>query len=72
MRLLRRKHNSQRAFAPISVEMWPNTAGQGGDNTLTLRTANGDWLTLEFETNAEARELLSQAQIIFRHMPKGA
>jgi hypothetical protein len=72
MRLLRRKHGSQRSAAPISVEMWPNTAGQGGDNTLTLRTANGEWLILEFETDAEARELMSQSQMIFRHIPKGA
>jgi hypothetical protein len=47
--------------------MWPNTVGRGGDATLTLRTAEGEWIILEIETDAEARELMSQSQIIFRN-----
>jgi hypothetical protein len=69
MKLLRRKRGSQRSAAPIAVEMWPNSVGQCGDACLTLRTADGDWIILAFETDAEVRELMSQSQIIFRNMP---
>lgn len=68
MKLIRRKHGSQRASSHQTVSMWPNVVGQGGDATLTLRTAEGDWIMLVFETDAEARELMAQSQIIFRNL----
>lgn len=64
MRLQRRKHGSQRAKAPIKLKLHPNFVGSGGDATITFKGEDGVWYTLEPETEADVKALLSQVHIV--------
>lgn len=61
MKLVKRKHRSQRPYTPITLELHNyNTAGQGGDNCVVFFDPNNQmYYSLVLETDKEYRELLS-------------
>ena len=61
MLLHRRRHGSQRAKAPLRLTIQPNITG---DAELTLKGDDGIWYVLEPESEAEMKQLLSEAHII--------
>jgi hypothetical protein len=58
-----RRKGSQRTSKPTKVEFYPNYSGQDGLKDLILVT-DQEYLTLEFESEEEVKQLLSQAHII--------
>lgn len=64
MKMWTRKTGSQRRSRPQTVEIQPNWCGQGGSQNLTIKTEDG-WMVLEPESEAETRQLLSAAHIVF-------
>lgn len=66
MKLYKRRNGSQRCSAPEVLSWWPST-DQGGVPHLTFRDAKGNWLWIEFDTDAEARELMSRAHLVFHN-----
>lgn len=61
MKLVKRRHGSQRPYAPITLELHNyNTAGQGGDNHVVFFDPDDQmYYSIVLETDAEYRELLS-------------
>lgn len=66
MKLHRRRKHSQRTANPRTVKFQINFAGQGGSPDLILELGD-EYLWLEFESEAEVRQLMSQAAIIFKN-----
>ena len=66
MRLVTRKHGSQRASAPQQAVFEPNICGQGGLDFLTFRVGDR-YMMLHFDNQEEVRELLSQAAILWKN-----
>lgn len=64
MILIKRKHGSQRASAPVKITTEPNWCGQGGSPNIVFKDENGDWITIKPETREDVRELMSQAHIV--------
>lgn len=65
MKLRKRKNGSQREGKASDIKFWPNLTGQGGEPHLMFRDQEtGEWIWIEFETEEEVRELLSQAHIV--------
>ncbi len=66
MKMWTRKTGSQRRSKVQSVEIAPNFCGQNGSQNLAIKTEDG-WLVIEPESEAETRQLMSSAAIIFRN-----
>lgn len=66
MKLHRRRKYSQRPACPRTCEFGINFVGQGGDAYLTLEL-EGEYLWIEFESEAEVKQLMSQSQIIWKN-----
>jgi hypothetical protein len=66
MKMWTRKTGSQRRSKIQTVEIAPNFCGQHGSQNFALKTEDG-WLVLEPESEAETRQLMSSAAIIFRN-----
>lgn len=64
MQLIKRRHGSQRSYAPLKATFEVNWAGQGGSTELVFRTEDNMYHIIKFDSRAEVRELLSQAHII--------
>lgn len=65
MYMLRRRKGSQRSMEPIPLQFEINMAGHGGLPTITMYDAEREmYYTLQFDSETEVRELLSQAHIV--------
>jgi hypothetical protein len=64
--MITRKHGSQRASKPKTVQLEPNFCGQNGSEGVTLKTEDG-WIVLTPESEEETRQLMSVAQCVFRN-----
>lgn len=65
MYMIRRRKGSQRPSEPIPLKFEINFVGQGGFPTMTMYDeAREMYYTLWFDSEAEVRELLSQAHIV--------
>ena len=60
MKLYRRKHGSQRAMAPITLELVLNTTGE---SDITFKGADGIYYVIQPDTLEEHRKLLSEVHI---------
>ena len=69
MKLITRRKNSQRSGAPISVQFYPNFAGQNGLPVLILES-DEMYYTLEPESLDEVKQVMSQAHILCYNFPE--
>lgn len=66
MKLITRKSWRARPKAQ-TVNIQQNWCGQGGEPKIVLQLEDGSYLTLEPETDADARLLMSHAHIVFNN-----
>lgn len=64
MKLARRRKGSNREKKMLDIKFQPNCVGLGGYTALIFETET-EYFTLRFESEAEIKELLSQAHIVW-------
>lgn len=67
IRMHRRKYGSQRPMKTLKLQFEPNWGGQNGLPYISMIGDDGVYYQLVFETEADMREMLSQAHIAFHN-----